>query len=233
MNGMPRFGLMEQKTTTHFVPLVVLGWYVMTQDLLSPFWREVKLGKQGYHVREPRQALLDLWVSILGGCQSIRQINTKTRPDGLLARAWGRLGFHEQSTLARVLDGCTAADVQELRAGAEAVYRWIGAAPNRTQAGQPLMIDIDLTGLTISREAEGSTKGYFSQKRGHLAGSFAGSVPPITMRMSGPGCIQATPSARRCCRKRSLNWNGSYRSLRRFAKWSASEPMPGLAPTKI
>jgi hypothetical protein len=174
MNGMPRFGLMEQKTTTHFAPLVVLGWYVMTQDLLSPFWREVKLGKQGYHVREPRQAMRDLWVSMLAGCQSIWQINTKIRPDRLLARAWGRSEFHEQSTLARVLDGCTAGDVQELRTGGEAVYHWIGAAPNRNPAGRPMIIDIDLTGLTISREAEGSTKGYFSQKRGPLAGSFAG-----------------------------------------------------------
>lgn len=52
--------------------------------------------------------LLDLWVSILAGCRSVSHVNTHIRPDLVLAQAWGRPRFHEQSTLARILDDCRA-----------------------------------------------------------------------------------------------------------------------------
>jgi hypothetical protein len=42
------------------------------------------------HTEKPLEALVDVWVSILAGCRWVHQINTKIRPDGLLAHAWGR-----------------------------------------------------------------------------------------------------------------------------------------------
>jgi hypothetical protein len=66
-----------------------------------------------------------------------------------------------------VLDACGEEQVQQLRAGVNAVYRWIGRAPQGSWSSLPLMIDIDLTGLPAGRTAEGSTKGYFSEKKGH------------------------------------------------------------------
>ena len=125
------------------------------------------------HIKEPWQAILDLWISILAGCRSVSQVNTKIRPDHLLAKAWGRDRFHEQSTLARVLDACSVEQVMQLRTGVEAISRWIGQAGQHPWHEKALMVDIDLTGMPAGRKAEGSTKGYFSGKRGCAAVSFA------------------------------------------------------------
>lgn len=165
MTAIPRMSLVRMEQTTGFAPLAVLGAYIGEHDLLSPIFTRLKFG-QRMHTDRPVEALVDIWVSILAGCRSIHQVNTRIRPDVLLAKAWGRERFCEQSTLARVLDACEEEQVQQLRTGVEAVYRWIGQAPQGKWDRLPLMIDIDLTGLPAGRNAEGSTKGYFSEKKG-------------------------------------------------------------------
>jgi hypothetical protein len=182
MTAIPRMTLVRMEKTTSYAPLAVLGAYVRQQDLLSPLDSRLEFRKP-MHTERPLEALLDVWVSMLAGCRSVNQVNTKIRPEVLLAKAWGRERFCEQSTLARVLDGCGEEQVQQLRAGVEAVYRWIGRAPQGRWNALPLLIDIDLTGLPAGRTAEGSTKGYFSEKRGHADASCAGSEPQTMMRV--------------------------------------------------
>jgi hypothetical protein len=155
-----------------FAPLLALGYYVREQDLLAPVFSRLCFEQQT-HVKEPEAALLDLWVSILAGCRCVSHVNTHIRPDKKLAEAWGRTRFHEQSSLARVLDVCQERQVAQLRAGVEGVYRWSGQAPRHVWSGTPLLVDIDLTGLPAGRQAEGSTKGYFSGKKGLAAARCA------------------------------------------------------------
>jgi hypothetical protein len=165
MTAKPRITLASLEKVTSFAPLVALGFWIRERDILAPIWSRLQF-ERSTHIRHPEAALLDLWVSILAGCRSVSQVNTRIRPDLMLAQAWGRRCFHEQSTLARVLDACQAEQAAQLRAGVEAVYRWIGQAPHHLWSDEPLLIDIDLTGLPAGRQAEGSTKGYFSGKRG-------------------------------------------------------------------
>ena len=47
------------------------------------------------------------------------------------------------------MPACGHEQVEQLREGIGAIYRWIGLAP-RHDFGQQLLIDIDLTGLIIS-----------------------------------------------------------------------------------
>lgn len=90
-----------------------------------------------------------------------------------------------------MLDACEAEQVEQLRAGVEAVYRWIGQAPQGQWEVSPLMIDIDLTGLPAGRKAEGSTKGYFSEKKGHADVNCVALGQPTMMKVSLPSSIQA------------------------------------------
>jgi hypothetical protein len=182
MTGIPRMTLVRMEQTTCFAPLAVLGAYIRQHDLLSPIFSRVAF-EQRMHTERPMEALIDVWVSMLAGCRSINQVNTKIRPDVLLAKAWGRERFGEQSTLARVLDGCGEEQVQQLRGGVEAVYRWIGRAPQGRWNSLPLLIDIDLTGLPAGRKAEGSTKGYFSEKKGRADASCVELERPTMMRV--------------------------------------------------
>jgi hypothetical protein len=88
---------------------------------------------------------------------------------------------------------CHPEQVEQLRQGVARVYHWLGQAPHHPWGEKELLIDIDLTGLPAGRKAEGSTKGYFSEKKGHAAGSYVGLEPPLMMKVWPPCCIQATP----------------------------------------
>jgi hypothetical protein len=192
----PRVSLTSWEQTTSFAPLAALGFFVRQQDLAAPFRARLHFA-QPVHTASPELALLDLFVSILAGCRSVGQINVKIRPDRVLARAWGRSCFYEQSTIARVLDGCPVSQVQQLRAGTEALYRWLGQAPHHAWAHQALIVDIDLTGLPAGPQAVGSTRGYFSGKRGRAADNYVGSGLRNITKASPPCSIRATRPARR------------------------------------
>jgi hypothetical protein len=177
----PRIVLARLEQSTFFAPLVALGFWVREMDLLTPVFAALRFG-QPLHTVHPQAALLDLWVSMLAGCRSVSAINTTVRPDCLLAQAWGRSCFSEQSTIARVLDACRGEQVSQLREGVQGLYRWIGQAPRHPWGLFPLTLDIDLTGLPAGRQAEGSTKGYFSGKKGGAVDSCVASAPPTTTR---------------------------------------------------
>ena len=186
----PRISLTSLAGMSQFAPLVALGFFVREYDLLSPIRSRLTF-TQATHTEYPIEALLEVWVSMLAGCRSIWQINTKIRPDLVLAQAWGREQFAEQSTVARVLDVCQAEQVAQLGQGVESLYRWIGQAPQHQWASGELLVDIDLTGLPAGRKAEGSRPGYFSGKKGSAAGSYVGSGPPLRMKVWPPCCIRA------------------------------------------
>lgn len=178
----PRISLAPLEGMTQFGPLTALGFFVREHDLLSPITSRLVFS-QATHTEYPIEALMEVWLSMLAGCRSIWQINTKIRPDLVLAQAWGREQFAEQSTVARILDACQAEQVTQLRQGIESIYRWIGQAPHHQWTAGELLIDIDLTGLPAGRKAEGSTQGYFSQKKGHGVGSYVVSAPPPMMKV--------------------------------------------------
>jgi hypothetical protein len=203
MSTIPRVTLVPFSRTTMYAPLVALGFYVREHDLLRPVISRLQFA-QPTHVVCPQSVLLDLWVSILAGCRSVSHINTRLRPDHVLARAWGRPCFSEQSTVARVLDACQVEQVDQLRAGTTAVYRWIGQACDHQWGASPLMIDVDLTGLPAGRTAQGCTKGYFSGKKGGAVVSCAESPPPSTTRASPHCCIRATHSVKPSCTMRCM-----------------------------
>ncbi len=110
------------------------------------------------------------------------QINTVIRPDLVLAQAWMQACFAEQSTVARILDQFQAEQIEQLRSGIESLSAWIGRAAHHDWQ-ERLLIDIDLTPLPVSKHAEGSAKGYFSEKRGAMGDNCAILVLHNTMKL--------------------------------------------------
>ncbi len=157
----PRFTLAPMEHSTCFGPLVALGFFMREHDLWAPIRHRVHFDRPT-HCLNPVNAIYDLWVGILAGCEVVSQVNTTIRADPLLARAWGREQFHEQSTIARVLDACTSLQVRQMREANEAILHWLGQAHRHDFSRSLLRVDIDLSGLPASKRAEGSTKGYFS-----------------------------------------------------------------------
>jgi len=188
MKSVPNIGVANLEKMSQFAPLIAIGNFVRSQELLSPVYSRIVF-TQPSHTEKPVQALVDLWVSILAGCRSVRHINTRTRPDLALAHSWGREQFAEQSTVARVLDCCQAEQVAQLRTAVNRLFDWLGQTPQHAWH-EPLMVDIDLTPLPAGRQAVGSTKGYFPQKGGMVANCAVSVSPPMTKRL-GHGSIQA------------------------------------------
>jgi hypothetical protein len=168
-----RLGLSAMQRSTQYAPLAALGSFLQQQDFFAPLQEHVKLsGKTILHA--PHQKLLDVVVSLLADCSSLKQINTRLRPDTALATAWGREAFADQSTLSRVLDAFTPVTVAQLRTAVECIYVREGRALHHPFDQELLFLDIDLTGLPAGRHAEASTRGYFSGKKTAAGASSPG-----------------------------------------------------------
>ncbi|MGB8645286.1 MAG: transposase [Anaerolineae bacterium] len=155
--------LLPPPFATGFAPLAVLGYCLTRTEFLKPLCG-VQLGiKTRQHA--PHEKLQDVLVSILANCSSIKQIDLRIRPDLVLAEAWGRTQFAEQSTTADTLNAFTDTSVAQLRTALDIIYQREGQACQHNFETDLLAIDIDLTGLRASARAEGSCKGYFSGKR--------------------------------------------------------------------
>ena len=166
----PRFTTAPMEHSTGFGPLVALGFWVRQQDLVAPVRSRVGF-TEPTHCDDPVGALLDMGVGILAGCEVVAQVNTTIRSDPLLAQAWGRQRFAEQSTIARVLDTCRPTQVSQMRAANEGLLRWTGQVYQHDFGHDWLRLDIDLTALLASKWAEGSEKGYFPQEKTRLGGN--------------------------------------------------------------
>ena len=193
-----RLGLSVMKHYTSSAPLAALGYILHQRDFFAPLREHVRLGGKTI-LHEPHQKLLDVVVSVLADCASLKQINTHLRPDTALAAAWGREVFADQSTVTRVLEAFTPVSVAQLRRAIERIYACEGRALQHPFAQQLLCLDIDLTGLPAGRRAEASTKGYFSGGKTAVGASSPASGPRRTMTAWSPCAIPATRPVRRAC----------------------------------
>jgi hypothetical protein len=155
--------LVEMSQDTAYAPLGVLGYCLTRTAFLSPFFDGLSLPQKTVE-HEPAEKLQDVLVSILAGCRSIEQSNTRIRPDLALARAWDRERFAGQSTLSRTLSTFGDVHVAQLRTGTEDLFRRESRVLRHNFAQDWLFLDIDLTPLPISKHAQGSTKGKMGEK---------------------------------------------------------------------
>lgn len=156
--------LIPMPEATGFVPLGVLGYCLRRTNFLAPVFTELMLPLKKID-HSANDKLLDVLVSILGGCRAIYQVNTRLRPDLALAQAWGREQFASQANLARTLDAFSEETVKQLRHGSEALFRRESRTLTHNFEQDWLWLDIDLTPLPTSKHAQGSGKGKVSGKK--------------------------------------------------------------------
>lgn len=186
----PKIHLVALKQESNFVPLGVLGYCLSRSEFLKPVFAELAV-KQKTVAHEPAAKLQDLLVGILAGCRAVSQINTLIRPDRVLARAWGRGQFAEQSLVASTLDAFDAETLHQLRAGSMRLLRREGRVWQHKFAQNWLWLDIDLTPLPISKLAEASTKGKLAKKTA-MAGNWPGCMRRNIMKRSFPNSTRAS-----------------------------------------
>lgn len=155
------FGLTSKGFNTQYAPLgLVLALYKQKQ-VLNPL-RNVQTTAKiiKYSTTDKLEQVL---VSILAGCDTISEVNTKLNGDAL-AQTGGWAQFADQSTLSLALDSLTLMNIEQLRTATRQIWRTYGETTVHDWRGF-LWLDYDLSGLPCGRQAEGSAKGYFSEKK--------------------------------------------------------------------
>ena len=156
------FGLTDELTNTKYAPLIALSALYQHERRLRPL-DDVKIAMKTCDFT-PQDKLCQVLISILAGCETISEVNTKLKPEIGLAQIsqWDR--FVDQSCLSETLDALTLTNIDELRCAVTAIWRSQSRIAYHDWRGH-LYLDFDLSGLPCGKQAEKSQKGYFSGKK--------------------------------------------------------------------
>jgi hypothetical protein len=155
-------GIAEETYNTKYAPLAVLAAKYRDSQRLKPLQEVcIDMKKVNYSGQDKLEQLL---LSILAGCEYISEVNSKLKTEEALAQAWGWRDFADQSSLSRCLDGLTQMNLDELAQASHEIWRERSQVLSHDGRGY-LLLDLDLSGLPCSKRAEGSSKGFFSDKK--------------------------------------------------------------------
>ncbi len=147
---------------TQYAPLAALWAAYQADQVLQPLQElPIVMKKRDF---TPADKLMQVLLSILAGCETLSEVNTRLKRESYLARACGWPRFADQSNLSRMLDALTLKQIEQLRQRSRQIW-WNGSQIHSRDWRKHLWLDFDLSGLTCSAEAEESEKGYFSGKK--------------------------------------------------------------------
>ncbi len=121
------------------------------------------------YARDPTDKLVFVVLGVVSGCEAVFDLNQNLRVDRPLLRAFGYQKCADQSVIQGTLNAATVENVHQLEDALKVI--WDGnnlTAPlleNAQIEGTVVTIDMDLSGMPCSKNAEEAEKGYFSGKR--------------------------------------------------------------------
>jgi len=184
-----QFGLTNELVNTQYAPLAALAVHYQQNQTLKPLEGvQIPMKSRDF---TPAAKLGQILVSILAGCETISEVNTKLGSEPGLAQAWQWKRFADQSSLSRTLDALTQKQIGELRAAETLIWRSHNQAMSHDWRAY-LWVEFDLSGLPCSKQAEESQKGYFSGKKTPPVASWHEPVSSAIGKRSGLTCLPAT-----------------------------------------
>jgi hypothetical protein len=152
-------GLTDGPANTCYAPLAVLCAYYQDTHALESL-SQVLLGMKirSYSCAEK---LIQVFLSMLAGCQTLSEVNSKLKGETQLAAVWGWQDFADQSSLSRTLDALQAEQIDQLRLAENVIWRAHSQVPGHDWRNY-LWLEYDQSGLPCSLRAQESQKGWFS-----------------------------------------------------------------------
>lgn len=156
------FGTTNETVNTQYAPLAALIAHYKENQVLAPL-KQVTIKMKTYDFK-PQDKLEQVLVSILAGCPTLSEANTKLKSEIGLAQIgqWPRIA--DQSGLSRTLDALTLMNIEQLRTAVNQIW-YPGSQTIKHDWRGHLWLDFDLSGLPCSKRAQASQKGYFSNKK--------------------------------------------------------------------
>lgn len=196
--------------TTDHAWLVVLGYFAQALNLVEAMM-DVPLPQQEGPVHSPQRKLLEFLVGILGGIESLQDLNKDAQPiaaDATIAEAWAQKLFAHYSGVSRTLAAADEDTLTTVVAVLRAISRpFIETAVLETLKEQGYLVaDADLTGREVSptsTDYEGATFGHMDGdlKNGYQAAvtslvcarwqRLLLSIQRYTGRTQSAACLQA------------------------------------------
>jgi hypothetical protein len=144
--------------------LCLLGTYLRRTGFFQPLEEQVQIAQKTLKYT-PVQKLEMFFVALLAGAKAVSHTTTTLGVDPALCAAFGLPGCADQSVIAATLDAATEADVAALQAALGETFRRYSQVARQDVTQDLLVLDIDLSPLPASRQAEGSTRGYMGRCR--------------------------------------------------------------------
>jgi hypothetical protein len=156
------WGLTDEFCNTQYAPLAALCAHYQQNQVLAPLQAvQIEQKKRKF---SPTDKLTQVFLSVLAGCKTLSEVNTRLEPENHMAAIWGWEGFADQSCLSRTLDVLTLKHLGQLRQATNEIWRTHSQVPVHDWRGY-LWIDYDLSSLPCGPQAEKSQKGYASGKK--------------------------------------------------------------------
>jgi len=164
-------------------PLAALAPVIEEKEIFSPIHRYIEIPQKTVDYR-PTDKLVFVVLGILAGAETVYDINHTLRVDVPLLRAFGYDKCADQSVIQRTLCASIAKNVVQFEDALQQIWtqhnRCVAWLKNAARAQKIVTIDIDLSGMPASKNAEGSTKGYFPGRRNIYGRQLARVVFPDT-----------------------------------------------------
>jgi hypothetical protein len=104
-----KIGFTDELTNTCYAPLVALFAHYQHNDLLEPLQSvRIPMRKGDF---EPHEKLIQVVLSILAGCETLFEVNSKLKHEQVLAQALDLPRLLDQSSLSRSLDALTLKNI--------------------------------------------------------------------------------------------------------------------------
>lgn len=156
------FGLTDELCNTRYAPLAALCAHYQRNQVLAPL-EAVQIGQKERDFK-PTDKLIQVFLSVLAGCTTLSEVNTRLKSESPMAGIWDWERFGDQSCLSRTLDVLTLKHLEQLRQATTQIWRTHSQIPYHNWRAY-LWIDYDLSALPCGPQAEKSQKGYVSGKK--------------------------------------------------------------------
>jgi len=144
--------------------LCLLGVQLRRMNFFKPLEAHVKI-QQKVLKYTPVQKLEMFLVAVLAGAKAVSHTATTIRLDPALVTAFGLPGCAEQSSMAETLNAATEQDVADVQAALGELFGSYSQAHRHDFTHELLVLDVDLSPLPASKNAEGSERGYMGRGR--------------------------------------------------------------------
>jgi predicted Zn-dependent peptidase len=176
----------KQTQPSQHASLAGLAPVIEANGIFEPLHLQVQIPQKTILYR-PTDKLVFVVLGIISGSETVSDINQTLRVDKPLLQAFGYPSCADQSIIQDTLSACTEENVLQLETAIEKLFEQHNLSQEylceARKQQQVVTIDLDLSGQPASKNAEGSSKGYFSKKRNIYGRQLARVLVPNTQEI--------------------------------------------------